>query len=104
MSRIFYFNNKGEKVDVADNGVKLTYVHKHKSMNLCMKDIPIFTCKSILTATAFVVRQFILAQSKSPDENVTLGQKSTTKLTVNLNRHHSVKQRLRQKSCQLECK
>ena len=43
---------------------------------------------------AFVVMQFVPAQSKSPDENVTLGQKSTTELTVNLNRHHSIKQRL----------
>ena len=52
-----------------------------------------FSCKSKLTAVAFVIMQFAPAQSKSPDENVTLGQKSTTELTVNLNRHHSIKQR-----------
>ena len=66
----------------------------YTSMVLCIKEILIFSCKSKLTAVTFVIMQFAPTQSKSPDENVTLGQKSTTELTVNLNRHHSIKQRL----------
>lgn len=47
-----------------------------------------------LKVMAFTAKQSVLAPSKSPDENVTLGHKNTAELTINLNRHHSVKQRL----------
>lgn len=42
-----------------------------------------------LTAVAFVAMQFVLTQSDSPEENVTLGQRRTTERAVNLNSQHS---------------
>lgn len=82
---------------MAMNAIVNAHKYQVSGRILCIKERLIFSCKKNITliATAFVVMHFGPIKSGSPEESMTLGQRSTSALTVNLNRHHSVKQRLR---------
>lgn len=79
------------------NAIVNAHKYQVSGIILCIKERLIFSCKKNITliATAFVVMHFGPIKSRSPEESMTLGQRSTSALTVNLNRRHSVKQRLR---------